>query len=171
MTYCEFLPGMSFSLLGWWLSPVEATRAESLHVIDGKFQPALKKQRNLSGFISVWTILQCNHSLAEVKYETWKTTWILRRSWIAPFWDLLVSAPRFYPTVWTEIVAYPGLKICHVIDIVKNFGSANRVEIQPRLKTPHVVRPLISRFSTSSVPYRNVSKTFLNFKISWLLIG
>jgi hypothetical protein len=115
------LHGMSFSLLGWWLSPVEVTRAESLHVIDRKFQPALKKQRNLSGFISVWTILQCDHSLAEVKYETWKTPWIFRRSSIAPFWDLLVSAPRFHPAVWTEIVAYPGLKICHVIDIVKQF--------------------------------------------------
>jgi hypothetical protein len=29
----------------------------------------------------------------------------------------------------------------------------------------------LSWFSTSSVPYRNVSKTFLNFKISRLLIG
>ena len=29
----------------------------------------------------------------------------------------------------------------------------------------------LSRFSTSSVPYRNVSKTFLNFKISWILIA
>jgi hypothetical protein len=58
-------------------SPVEATRAknfilvdraENRHVIDGKFQPWLKKQRRLSGFTSVCSIFKCNlHSLAEVK--------------------------------------------------------------------------------------------------------
>jgi hypothetical protein len=56
-------------------SPVEATRAENIilvdraenrHVIEEKFHPGLKKQR-LSGFISVCSIFECNHSLAEVK--------------------------------------------------------------------------------------------------------
>jgi hypothetical protein len=45
---------------------IAVDRAENRHVIDGKFQPGLKKQR-LGGFISVCSIFKCNHSLAEVK--------------------------------------------------------------------------------------------------------